>query len=267
MKFLYDVISGQEGDDTVSREAQKYTFKTLTPGEGQKERPELAENFEHIVEYSEANGAEGADKSKAGLRSRAETLKERSAAQAAQIVEEARRNAELIERQAYEKGYQQGEVAGQEIGRKQFESVIKSLESGLKALEEEKGRILREMEPDVLALALAIARKVVHGEIEVNPDVVIRNIRACMGQLANKDKVTVRINPSDYNHVAAYRDNLAEDAAGVRTLAFEADPSIPRGGARVETDFGELDARIDQQLEQIEKSLKQTLQNSGVERP
>jgi flagellar assembly protein FliH len=266
MKFLYDVISGQEGADPVSRDAEKYTFKALIPGGEQTEQPELAEDFEHIVEYSESKGEEGDGKSGDGMRSRAETLKERASAQAAEIVEEARRNAELIERQAYEKGYQQGEVAGQEIGRKQFESVIKSLESGHKELEKEKVKILRAMEPDVVALAMAIARKVVHGEIEVNPDVVIQNIRACIDQLANRDKVTVRVNPSDYSHVAAYKDNLAEDAAGVRSLAFEADPSIPRGGAKVETEFGEMDARIDQQLEQLEKTLKQTLQNGGAER-
>ena len=263
MKFLYDVISGQEKIEPVSREAKKYTFKTLTPVEG--EQPEPAENFEPMVEVSESDGEEGSGKSAPGLRIRAESIKERATAQAAKILEEARRKAELIERQAYEKGYQQGEVAGQEIGRKQFESVIKSLENGLKALEEEKSKAMASMEPDVLALSLAIAKKVVNAEIHVNPDIVIQIIRACMSQLANRDRVTVRISPSDYNHVAGHKESLAKDAAGVKALTFEADPSIPRGGARLETEFGDLDARISRQLEQIEKILRQTLRNGGAE--
>jgi flagellar assembly protein FliH len=217
-----------------------------------------------MVEVSESGDGEGSGKSAPALRIRAESIKERAAAQAAEILEEARRKAELIERQAYEKGYQQGEVAGQEIGRKQFESVIKSLEKGLKALEDEKSRAMASMEPDVLALSLAIAKKVVHAEIQVNPKVVVQIIRACISQLANRDRVTVRINPSDYNHVAEYKESLAKEAAGVKTLTFEADPSIPRGGARVETEFGDLDARISRQLEQVEKILRQTLSNGGA---
>ncbi len=38
-------------------------------------------------------------------------------------------------------------------------------------------------------------------------------------------------------------------------MAFEEDPSVKRGGALLETSFGEVDARLNQQLGELKAAL------------
>jgi flagellar assembly protein FliH len=179
----------------------------------------------------------------------AETLKEK-------ILNEARHRAELIEREAYEKGYHQGEVTGEKVAQKKFESALTSLDVAIKEMHRIKTEILNSMEPFLVQFALTVARKVVHHEITLNPDVILQNIRAAMAELVHKDSVTVRLNPSDYQYVSNHRELIS---GGVKNLVFETDPSVNRGGAILETDFGDLDARIEQQFSRIEHTLKNLL--------
>ena len=176
------------------------------------------------------------------------------------IIEEARRKAELIEREAYEKGYKQGEVAGEKMAKKKFESAIRSLEAVITGFEEEKVGILASLEPEIVKLAISIAEKIINTEVQMNPELVLNNIRACLEHIVHKDRVTVRLNPSDFKNAVFFQAQLAEEWGGSNQLIFETDPAVGRGGAVLETDFGELDARIDQQLIQIENELKKVME-------
>jgi flagellar biosynthesis/type III secretory pathway protein FliH len=41
----------------------------------------------------------------------------------------------------------------------------------------------------------------------------------------------------------------------VKNIAFEEDPSVDRGGALIETLFGEVDARLEQQFHEIKTAM------------
>jgi len=66
--------------------------------------------------------------------------------------------------------------------------------------------------------------------------------------------VVVRLHPDD----AAILERAAPDVAaraGRASFTVKADASIERGGCVVETDLGELDARIDVQLDALARAL------------
>jgi flagellar assembly protein FliH len=49
---------------------------------------------------------------------------------------------------------------------------------------------------------------------------------------------------------------------GLQNLSFQADPAVGRGGCLLESEFGDVDATIDGQLDQIHRSLLATLDQS-----
>ena len=77
-------------------------------------------------------GSWGIEDSEQGAGMRDEPIKT-AREEADGIIKGAQEKAALIEREAYESGYQQGEKTGIEIGEKRFESAVKSLERALAA--------------------------------------------------------------------------------------------------------------------------------------
>jgi flagellar assembly protein FliH len=253
MKYLFDIIAGKEKYGQKQEQVEAHIFPELSPNRTISKPASKAPDFQDLLS-SDAITQRPVPRGEAWLieesRKLAETKKE-------EILTEARHRAELMEREAYEKGYRQGEVTGEKVAQKKFESAMTSLESALRELDKLKAEILTSMEPFLIQFALKVARKIVHQEIKLNQDVVLQNIRAAMNELVHKDSVTVRLNPSDYQHVSQYPMHISGD---VKNLVFEADPTVDRGGAILETDFGDLDARIEQQFSRIEHSVQTVLQ-------
>ncbi len=163
---------------------------------------------------------------------------------------------EEMERRAYELGFASGEKAGFEIGRKKAEALFSSLAGVIEGLESARRKLIEGAEKDVVALSLAIARKVVRGEITARNDVILGCVSAALGGLPAKGQVVVKVNPRDLELVTEHRRKAEGQSQAGMTVSFVADPSVSKGGCMVFTDFGSVDASIENVMEEIEQRLK-----------
>jgi flagellar assembly protein FliH len=72
----------------------------------------------------------------------------------------------------------------------------------------------------------------------------------------------VRVNPADLEVVTERKPLFVAAINGLQNLSFQADPAVGRGGCLLESEFGDVDATIDGQLDQIHRSLLATLDQS-----
>lgn len=102
---------------------------------------------------------------------------------------------------------------------------------------------LDEVAALAVELGLGIAREVVGAALDkglVDPTpTVVRCLRDCVHGAQPRDLV-VRLHPEDLALVQQRLQGMAEVADEVAAARFVADPSIPRGGVRAETDTGRL---------------------------
>ncbi|MEK6758469.1 MAG: FliH/SctL family protein [Deltaproteobacteria bacterium] len=163
---------------------------------------------------------------------------------------------EEMERRAYELGFASGEKAGFEIGRKKAEALFSSLAGLIEGLESARRTIIEGAEKDVAALSLAIARKVVRGEITARNDVILGCVSAALEGIPAKGQVVVKVNPRDLELVTEHRRKVESRSQAGMTVSFVADASVSKGGCMVFTDFGSVDASIENVMEEIEQRLK-----------
>jgi len=65
----------------------------------------------------------------------------------------------------------------------------------------------------------------------------------------------IRLNPADFRQIMEIKEDFLQSVDGVKNVVFEEDGGIQQGGAVIETRFGEVDARLDRQIEELAASL------------
>ncbi len=100
-----------------------------------------------------------------------------------------------------------------------------------------------------MELALALAAKILAGELEAQPERVIDVVRGALRRIGDRRQVVVLVDPGDLDVVSAAIDDLRAQVGGIETCDVQADRRVGRGGAIVRTVEGEVDATFTTQLE------------------
>ena len=155
-----------------------------------------------------------------------------------------------LEREAFTKGYAQGERAGLEAGGKRAEAMLRRVAQTIEELGGLRQTLIQETEREMVQLALTLARRVVHREVTLDPELAAALAHVALERLGTTTPATIRLNPEDYTVVA-------QDGArwGGQSVTVVPDPSISRGGCLVESAFGSVDATIEAQFDELSRAL------------
>jgi flagellar biosynthesis/type III secretory pathway protein FliH len=166
-----------------------------------------------------------------------------------------------VEAEAYLKGYRRGEKSGLEEAGQRIEAALSALSEAVRELRrlEEKRRC--GMDKEIIELALAVARKVIGHEVSEHREILQHIIREALSRVDEQKEIVVKVHPDDFAMIEHQSDtlfNLSE-----RAIRFQPDPAVSGGGCLIETECGDIDARIDRQLAVIEEALR----SDGVPAP
>lgn len=151
-------------------------------------------------------------------------------------------------RAAFETGRQQGEKAGEQRALAQVDSYVKRLARTIEDLARTRDEFRREAERDVVALAVAVARRILHRELTVDPEALLGLVKAALERVDARELHRVLVHPEDQPAVSHHVRELKLP----KRVEVVGDPALERGAALFETARGTLDASIQTQLEEIE---------------
>lgn len=188
-------------------------------------------------------------------------------AQAADVLQQAHAEADAIREAARQEGFQAGFDAGLAQAHEQLEPIAAALVSAQSALGEERAKVADEVERHAVDLALQLAAKTLSATIAARPEHVVDVVRGSLRRLLERDHVIVMVSPDDLDLVRAAVEPLKAELGGIGSLDVQAERRVGRGGALVRTQAGEVDARLDQQLERAREVLLEALEGSGADDP
>jgi flagellar assembly protein FliH len=154
-------------------------------------------------------------------------------------------------REAREMGNKEGDTAA----RNQLQPVLDKLARSIQEIGDLRAKLRHEAEGDLLKLALAIARKILHRELSADPESIAGLIRVAVEKIRMQEILRVRIHPQ---HHVAVQQVLARLSTGA-PIEIYPDRTMQLGGVVVETTRGEFDASVDLQLSEIERGLTDRL--------
>jgi flagellar assembly protein FliH len=159
-----------------------------------------------------------------------------------------------IQQDAYGKGYAEGLKAHS----KDIAGKLDILASITKTIPNIKKDILEKSEEQMVRLSIAIAEKILQQEVATRKEIVLEIIRGALKNISETEGMKIRLNPQDFRYMMEVKKDFLQSFDGIRNVVFEEDSSIKRGGVVVETLFGEVDARLENQLKEIKATLLHT---------
>ena len=154
-----------------------------------------------------------------------------------------------------ERGIQEGFAQGQAAAREEFsqrlarecDEILARVAQSVEQTTAFRLRIRQQMEEDLVQLAIAVARRILHRELQVDPEALLGVVKAAVGKIGAREILRCRVCAQD-------APILERHFAGLHLAArveLVADAGLPRGSVIVDTTRGQMDASIETQLDEI----------------
>ena len=149
----------------------------------------------------------------------------------------------------HERGYKEGMVRAQgEISEQMLTMVSRSVD------------YLASAESQVAKTVIMCLRKIL-GEIP-EEDLVIATARNALSVVQNESRVTLAVRPEVQEEVRGRIGEVLKGQGGIGFLEVVSDQGLERGGCRLETEVGVVDASIESQISAIERVFKDRLKST-----
>jgi len=191
--------------------------------------------------------------------------------QAAELLAHAQAEAAEVRQRAHDEGYAEGQRAGLLSAQDLIESratalsdarikdhlvtALPPLQSMVVSLESERDRWLTTWETTAVRLSAAIAEKLVRNELMHRPELTREMIHEVLQLASGRPRLQLHMHPDDIEQLRSVGMEILEILGRVSDGALVPDEQIPRGGCIAKTLHGEIDARIETQVQRIADEL------------
>ena len=169
---------------------------------------------------------------------------------------------ELIFKENKSKGYKEGFAEGKIEAIKSLEKEVKNMTQIASEIGQFKNILYNDVTKDAVDLSLKIAEKIVKSAVLSDNDFLKNIISDAVCKAASSTYIIIYLNPSDYASFSKNPEIARDLSKNIQSnISFVSDPNLLQGNTFIKTDFGEIDAKIETQLQQIEKAFNKIIPN------
>lgn len=255
-----ELYTGPQMED-LQREADEFKAnwaqekESIIKGAAEQADAMIADAKAKMAEMLNSADAE-AEQKKSRLEEESKSMLEQAAQEAENIKIKASQEAAGVTEAARAKGFEEGRSAGYKEGYAEAERLAGRLQTVINKTVEKRNDLFQEAEAQLVNLALLMVRKVVKTIAANQKEVVANNIIEALRKVKSRGDITIRVNLADLNMTTQHKKDFIKELEGGGNVNIVEDSSVDQGGAIIETDFGELDARISSQLNEIESRIQ-----------
>lgn len=178
-------------------------------------------------------------------------------AKAEKIIEEAKRTAGIMYKEAYEKGIEKGRQEGVELAMKEEKTAVDELKQLCGQLEENDSKRANSMLDEAVDFAFSIAEKILNTEIDRNDKVFVNICKEAISNMAGPKSVMLKVGENRYGVISRNLAEIRNSVEGLEHIEIELDEKHP-DLCRVETETGTADASIENRIKKAKQLLNIT---------
>ncbi|MFZ3230885.1 MAG: FliH/SctL family protein [Pseudobdellovibrio sp.] len=169
----------------------------------------------------------------------------------------------VIQEEAYTKAYQLGLDEGLQkaLADKTGEinhqmSELDTMMSHISILKEE---LVRQNESHIVQLVYSIASRIAFDHIEEKPEVVISVVKNAIEMAQAEEDVNVLVSSVQIDFLENIKAQAGREFEFLKKVKFQPSAQVSSGGCIIETNYGIVDARIEERVQKLWSELKQAL--------
>jgi flagellar assembly protein FliH len=156
------------------------------------------------------------------------------------------------EKAAHERGRQQGEAEARAMLEKELARNREAMAEMITAFARERESFYEKVEPEIVNLALNIARKILHREAQIDPLLLAGLVRVALETIEFSTQVTVRVHP---RLIPSWNEYFSRQIDPRDLPELVEDPTLDEGHCVLETHLGKTKLGWEIQLKEIERGL------------
>ncbi len=152
--------------------------------------------------------------------------------------------------------YEQGKKDGRQEVEKTLQTAAQALTAALEELNALRADILHKSKEDMVRLIMGVAERVVQIEVRVKEEIITKTVLRALNAAVQSEEYTLKVHPEDLELVKANKPLFMARIKGLERIHCLADESVARGGCLAESRYGDVDATLETQLQEMETHLK-----------
>jgi len=165
---------------------------------------------------------------------------------------------------AFQQGIEEGHRRATELMKAEYQDMVQEernqIQSLFQTIEQRLSGLTPAVEKALLTFTLGVAEHIVRQEIQTSPAIVLNVIQDGIKNILGVETIKIRVHPSNVQLVQEQKHTIQSVSASLREIIFEADEHVEQGGCIIESDLGNVDARIITQIEQVNSIINQQQQ-------
>ena len=196
------------------------------------------------------------DEAEAAATDEAASIVEQAQAHADDLVRNAALESAAIRHEAYAEGREQGRADGVALARAELAEAMALLQAALTEGKSVRDRLLWAAEHEIVELVIAATRTVVGEQARLDPALSVDMVELALTRAGSQNVVSLTLHPTRLELVDA---QLTERRGAPLNFEMRGDESVEVGGCIVDTSTGQIDARLDVQLDEVARELRAAL--------
>ncbi len=165
----------------------------------------------------------------------------------------------LVVEQMVDEAFGLGIAEGLKRAEKDFGSAAAALLELCRQLDRIRETLLKNSAGEMQDLILAIAEKIIRTSVLEQDTTLLATIEEALHSAVKSDEFYIYVNPEDLATVQEKSAELVNGMNGLNNIVIKKDPSVERGGCKIESENCTVDATIASQFELIREQIKNRL--------
>lgn len=185
----------------------------------------------------------------ANLETRVETM----------VLERLKEVQEPAYKEAYQLGLDEGHKAAFEKSSGEIANRLSQVDTLLESLTQLKSQMVAQNEAHIIKLLFSVAKKIAFKEVSQDNESVMNIIRNAVGISQGEEQIVIEVAAEQLEFLESVKKETKRDLEALKNVKFEASPDVKPGGCVVKTNYGEIDARIEERVDKLWSSLAEVI--------
>ncbi|MBN2145003.1 MAG: hypothetical protein JW774_10300 [Candidatus Aureabacteria bacterium] len=162
----------------------------------------------------------------------------------------------LREKAVYEKAFSEGLKQGWQQRSNEVLTLISSLQSALQQIKGVQYELIRQLEPQVVELAISAAKKIIERELTSGTADLSAVIKQALKNIPASVGIKIKVHPDDSVQLDEFKEEWNKNQPNDQVEIVK-ESAITKGGCYIETRLGMIDASLETRWEELQKSIRE----------